>query len=229
MKEISCDIIRDILPLYLDEVVSDDTRALVEEHLDTCDSCKKEADILKQNIVLPSNRNIKLSDAMILKKLKNRLLRKKVIVSIISIVVSIAIVMGTYAYMSFTESFIPYDSTDILIEESGGQLYISYHGKYLAGSVGINENTVTIDGEEKKVVIFGYYETLWSRYVESIFKQPQEKSGIFSLGSSAAIDQVYYAEFNLGSYLDSCNSSTPPKEWDYEYMIEHSKKVWENK
>ena len=39
MKKISCNIIRDILPLYLDDVVSDDTKELVEEHLETCDAC----------------------------------------------------------------------------------------------------------------------------------------------------------------------------------------------
>lgn len=34
MKEISCDIIKDILPLYVDDVVSDDTKKMVEEHLE---------------------------------------------------------------------------------------------------------------------------------------------------------------------------------------------------
>lgn len=226
MKKISCDIIRDLLPLYLDEVVSDDTRELVEEHLETCDSCKKEADILKRNIALPTNRNIKLSDSRVLKKLRNRLLRKKVIVSILSIAASIAVVMGTYVYMSFTESFIPYDSTDIRIEEAGGELYISYNGKYLAGSAGINNTPVVIDGEEKNVIVLGYYETLWSKYVEPIFVKPQKGDGRWCLGSAAKIDQVYYAEFNLNSYLDDCNYSRPPKNWDYEYMIEHSKKIW---
>ena len=33
MKQISCNVIKDILPLYLDDVVSQDTREMVEEHL----------------------------------------------------------------------------------------------------------------------------------------------------------------------------------------------------
>ena len=33
MKKINCNIIRDILPLYLDDVVSDETKQMVEEHL----------------------------------------------------------------------------------------------------------------------------------------------------------------------------------------------------
>ena len=41
MKEtnykINCRVIRDILPLYVDGVVSEDTSALVEEHLTECE------------------------------------------------------------------------------------------------------------------------------------------------------------------------------------------------
>ena len=33
MKKITCEIIKDILPLYVDDVVSADTRTMVEEHL----------------------------------------------------------------------------------------------------------------------------------------------------------------------------------------------------
>ena len=33
MEKINCNVIQDILPLYIDDVVSDDTKELVEEHL----------------------------------------------------------------------------------------------------------------------------------------------------------------------------------------------------
>ena len=32
MEKINCNVIQDILPLYIDDVVSDDTKELVEEH-----------------------------------------------------------------------------------------------------------------------------------------------------------------------------------------------------
>lgn len=225
MKKISCNIIRDILPLYLDDVVSDDTRELVEEHLETCDACRMEADILGRNITLPTNRFIKLSDAEVVKKLKGRFLRKKVLVSILSVAAAIAVMIGIYAFMTMKSSFIPYDSTKIRIREEDGQIYASYHGDNLAGSVIVHTMAV-IDGEEQDVMIFGYYETLWSKYIESIFKKFQDDSGIVGLGDWPELDRIYYAEFDLGSYLDSCNDSTPPKEWDSEYMIERSEVIW---
>lgn len=36
----NCEIIRDLLPLYVDDVCSDETRKEVEEHLKTCTDCK---------------------------------------------------------------------------------------------------------------------------------------------------------------------------------------------
>ena len=34
-------MIQDILPLYIDDVVSDDTKELVEEHLQNCEICQR--------------------------------------------------------------------------------------------------------------------------------------------------------------------------------------------
>ena len=39
--KISCNIIEDLLPLYVDDAVSEDSRQLVEEHLKECASCRK--------------------------------------------------------------------------------------------------------------------------------------------------------------------------------------------
>ncbi|MDD6291700.1 MAG: zf-HC2 domain-containing protein [Lachnospiraceae bacterium] len=40
-KEISCQVIQDILPLYEDGCCSEDSKNLVEEHLKTCTECQK--------------------------------------------------------------------------------------------------------------------------------------------------------------------------------------------
>ena len=37
-----CNIIRDILPLYAEDMVSPDTVSYVEEHLKSCEACRRE-------------------------------------------------------------------------------------------------------------------------------------------------------------------------------------------
>ncbi|MDF2858702.1 MAG: hypothetical protein K0Q87_4553 [Neobacillus sp.] len=47
---ISCDIIRDLLPLYHDKVCSEKSRKLVEEHLTSCNNCKLELEQIHADI-----------------------------------------------------------------------------------------------------------------------------------------------------------------------------------
>lgn len=45
---VSCDVIRDLLPLYAEDMVSQDSKKLVEAHLCECDPCTKELAELKK-------------------------------------------------------------------------------------------------------------------------------------------------------------------------------------
>ena len=67
MKEISCNIIRDLLPLYVDGVVSDDTSELVESHLAECEECRKEAERIKEHLSLPDSRQAEEAEARVIK------------------------------------------------------------------------------------------------------------------------------------------------------------------
>ncbi len=44
----SCDMIKDILSLYCDNVCSEDSRAAVEEHLKECEACRGELNMLRE-------------------------------------------------------------------------------------------------------------------------------------------------------------------------------------
>lgn len=48
--KITCNIIEDLLPLYIDDMVSEDSRQLVEEHLKECAACRKMLDEMKKRI-----------------------------------------------------------------------------------------------------------------------------------------------------------------------------------
>ena len=91
MKMVSCNIIKDILPLYLDGVVSDDTKKMVEEHLKECDQCRNEAMTLKQDVVLPVSKSVRLAETEVVKGLKRQLFRKKFFVSAISVILTIGV------------------------------------------------------------------------------------------------------------------------------------------
>ena len=42
-----CSVVRDLLPLYVEDMVSEETAAYIGEHLETCEECKAELESLK--------------------------------------------------------------------------------------------------------------------------------------------------------------------------------------
>lgn len=73
MNEINCSIITDILPLYIDGVVSAETRTFVKEHLSHCENCKREFEKLSQNAVMADNAIVRLKEADPLRSFKKRI------------------------------------------------------------------------------------------------------------------------------------------------------------
>lgn len=52
MERISCDVINDLLPSYLEEICSEDTCRLVEEHFGECADCRNKAEQLKRTQIV---------------------------------------------------------------------------------------------------------------------------------------------------------------------------------
>ena len=47
----NCDIVKDLIPLYIDNVASEESKNLVETHCDTCKECKKFLALSKETII----------------------------------------------------------------------------------------------------------------------------------------------------------------------------------
>ena len=58
MSKISCEVIKDMLPLYYDNVCSDDSKRMVEEHLSYCDNCKMELEKIQDEVHIPEKKII---------------------------------------------------------------------------------------------------------------------------------------------------------------------------
>ena len=67
---ISCEIIRDLLPLYHDGVCSIESKKMIEEHLAHCENCQKELAAMDDAIIIQIEHN--LSEAEAVKKLSKR-------------------------------------------------------------------------------------------------------------------------------------------------------------
>lgn len=94
-REINCDIVRDLLPLYHDGVVRDNTRLAVEEHLDECTSCKQEYEELLVELPIDSTENNTKSKFKIMMS-KQRLKRISILITsvVLSCVLVVSVIIG---------------------------------------------------------------------------------------------------------------------------------------
>ena len=88
--KLSCDVIRDLLPLYADRAASANTAALVEEHLASCPACREELGRL--GAALPAEPE----GAEPLRRFKRRWRRRQVLIAVTAAVVTAAVAAGIF-------------------------------------------------------------------------------------------------------------------------------------
>lgn len=218
MKEMKCTIIQDILPLYIDGVVSSDTKELVDEHLQRCEKCQKEYESMKQVLYLPVENKPSL-----FRNMSKKWRKKKVMISLGSILATAAILMGTFLYVFYYEKVIPYSENLIKIErQNDDQLVSHYFGESYATLYMTHPMKLQIDGETKKVSFIYYTKTIADSPTRNLIndeKMPNGQGYLFELPEGNKTDAVYYAEY------DTVKSVVGTDYWDT--VLERAVLIWE--
>ena len=87
--KLSCNVIRDLLPLYAENLTSEESSALVDEHLCGCGECAKQLGILKKAQAIPVE-----TDAPGLKKIRKAIVRRRVLAVTMAVMLVITLVLG---------------------------------------------------------------------------------------------------------------------------------------
>lgn len=153
-----CNIIRDVLPLYIDDIVSEDTKKWVKRHLVNCPECAKLLEDMQKTTVVPPE-----TDVGALKRFKKRIKWDKIIAALSAAMVVLAIVICA-CYWLFTIEIIEYDGSNIEIKEIDGGygLVLSYNGQ---GDVDYGFSTQVDTGISKLIVT----QVRWKKYIEPLF------------------------------------------------------------
>lgn len=203
MKEINCHIIKDVLPLYVDGVVSNDTQEMVEEHLEYCEECKKEAEFMKQELYLPVEKEVPL-----IKNLKKKWRNKKLIISGLSVLLTGLILLGTFYFVFHFDTVIPYSESLFQIETQDNDMLVSHYYGENYYSVSTTNVTVEIDGKEKQAIFLYYTETIAEPNSKQLFpgeESRNERDFIFPLDPIDNVDVIYYADFDAREIFEEGN------------------------
>lgn len=130
METVKCEVIKDLLPLYVDDVVSKESRELVEEHLDGCTECKAYYESLKgadATVV----KNDAADDKKTIQKIRKTINKKRAITICLTAVLLITVGVGFYYMFFVKQSYLPYEETGLYVEDGVLQTKEPYYCYYV--------------------------------------------------------------------------------------------------
>ena len=196
-----CGIIKDLLPLYIDDVCNEESKEAVEAHLSECENCRNYYESMKtpegfieKNI--DNSEDLKMADS--LKNVKKKIIKKRIIASVVSVLVVIGIIFGTVAILKTTECDISYDNNITIIDTIPEQ-YKSVQGQnYLSAQVvGHNiihatQKRVEIDkGDDTEIRIYFYTTTTkWEDLISN--EQTMSYHLLAPINEDNDVDKIFY-------------------------------------
>lgn len=119
-----CNLIKDILPLYVEDMVSTDTREFVSEHLEHCQECHAEFERMRK----PAD-FIPDTDIVPLKRIKRDLFIKRLQTIFFTAILACAIVTVVFGILT-SPKFFPY-SDDLLnvVDSPNGDIIVTFDDK----------------------------------------------------------------------------------------------------
>ena len=184
----SCSVIQDLLPLYAEDLAGEDSRKLVEEHLEECDACKQSLEELKE--VRPATA---LTDTVPLQLVKQLLRRHTiawcVLVGCLVAAIAFAVVgrMTEAEGVSYTKNAFEFGKTE------EGLLYASVTVKSPA-DVNYRTEYFHDNGGRECMSITGYTSPWLKLYGKSAVGK------VYSVHSKD-VKNIYYCDQRLGGKL----------------------------
>lgn len=108
----NCNIIKDLLPLYVDGVISKESTQLVDEHLSECDHCQALLDSMKEEISVSS-----IDEKNAIKNFFKKIKRKKRIAITLSIIITFILGIGGVNLWNREDFIRNYEENLITVEE----------------------------------------------------------------------------------------------------------------
>ena len=156
MSQINCNIISDLLELYSDEVVTEDTKALVTEHLRECKECSDKLALIKQNLNIPAEIGTEP-----IKQIKRRIKKRNILVALVAVIIVVPTALFLVSAWAGRIVAIPFEETHIIGVEQGRDdwdLYVFFADnitEYAVQNRHIDETTME--------VYFYFYKTNYER------------------------------------------------------------------
>jgi|AGTN01.3.fsa_nt_gi hypothetical protein len=183
-----CDVIQDLLPLYVENLASKGSIALIEEHVNGCDSCRKQFENMKESrLPLPDNRQQEIPLRLVKKDIKKRKINAVLLAGL-----SVFLIMFT-AFAQLTKPvYVPYsDSFKTIIETADGSVYANFSSPVTA----YHEYTYLDPDSGKATMNIEAWTSTWDRLLG------KGTQTVLLSSAAAPVDVVYYCDYTDGGNM----------------------------
>lgn len=118
----TCSIVQDLLPLYEEDMLREETKEFVDGHLAQCAACRAELDALKADVTPAS------VSAQPLRDLKRQLRRKKLTAVLLAVTLALTLATAGFAYLTAPQ-YLPYNAADWSVHEPDASLDAVLNGE----------------------------------------------------------------------------------------------------
>lgn len=192
-----CSIVRDLLPLYAEKLVSENTSEFVKEHLRSCPACRAELEQLREPVQVHAAPQPDM-DAAPLKRLKKALLRKKVQTILCTAAVLLALMLSVISFLTAPEYFAYSPELVTVTEEASGAVTLSF------GSEVTNYKLQQVkDPDERQTV---YHLEVWTSAWDKMFHRPGAQA-VSAAPESGKPLLIYFTQL-IGGRTESSGDSS---------------------
>ena len=128
--KVSCDIIQDLLPLYAENLTSEASNAMVDEHLCGCDGCTKQLGILKKKAVIPAEVN---TNALV--RVGNAIRSRRMLTALTVSLVVLSIAVWLLGFMN-VPVYLTAEEAIISVEKQEDNALVFDYADYIIGGDG---------------------------------------------------------------------------------------------
>lgn len=136
--KVSCNVIRDLLPLYAEKLTSSDSNRLVEEHLTDCPECTRQLSMMQQAAPVP----VEVGTGA-LNKIRQVMRRRWVLTALTAVLLVVTLVCQGVLLLDATVYLTPEQAVESVEVKENGDLFIrttGYVNGYSAASMGESED-----------------------------------------------------------------------------------------
>ncbi|WP_297436938.1 zf-HC2 domain-containing protein [uncultured Clostridium sp.] len=159
MEMENCNVIKDLISLYIDDLLSDDSKSMVDKHISECDECKKYLDNMSEDIKCDISLNESdLAQVKLVEKIKRANSKKLIFITVIG---------GIFASVFTSDEWI--FRGVLIMPLLGAGIYLKYRSLFIAPCIVSILKTIIDFCDWYGGILNNNYDISYTEYIGAIF------------------------------------------------------------